>query len=344
MAEIVRGARTIKLSQKGDTLTSMLISDKPLVAKYQNGAVIGSWATDNRTVYAQVLTSLTNTPLSNTQLTAIKWFLNGVEIQDTDTRFEKTTYDIGSTKVPALKIKADIMTGVDTTSTLEFRSNAYTGGFTTAINALISILKENVSANTYNAYIIDSNGRGATITTQFPSVTLKAIIEKGGIETTTNITYQWHKSTLDEVKDLANDPIKDNRMLLPGKTGQTLTLTSADVQTYDTYICEFFESGKLIKTAIISVRDETDTKELMYNVTGNENALDVGQSIVYKPKVVMRGTTTAAAGNWVYKYQKVKMDGTNVGNQATGTAYTLTYADVVAIGDEVMVLFEATES
>lgn len=344
MAEIVRGNRTIKLSKKGDTLTTMLISDKPLVAKYQNGAVIGTWTTDNRTVYAQVLTSLTNTPLSSAQLTAVVWKFNGVVIDDTDVRFEKTSYDVGSIKVPALKIKADIMGNIDTTSSIEFTSNAYTGGFTTSINAIIFVTKESISANTYSAYIIDANGRGATITTQFPNVALKAILEKGGVETTNGITYQWHKSTLDEAKDLANDPIKDNRMLLPGKTGQTLTLTAADVQTYDTYVCEFFEAGKLVKTAVISVRDETDTKELMYNVTGSESGLDVGQSVVYKPKVVLRGTTTPSVGNWTYKYQKVKVDGTAVGNQATGATYTLTYNDVLAIGDEIMVLFEATES
>lgn len=345
--DLVRGSRTIKLSKKGDTLTTMLIADKPLVAKYQNGTVVGSWtnAAENRTVYAQVLTSLSNTPLSTTQLSAVVWKFNGSVIPEDDARFEKTTYNLGSIVVPALKIKADIMDAIDTTSSIEYSSNAYTGGYTTAINAIINVTKENISANTYTAYIIDANGRGATVTTEYPTVTLKSIIEKGGIELTTGITRQWYKSTLDEAEDLANDSVADNRMLLPGETGQTLTLTAADIQTYDTYIVDVFEAGQLVKSALISVRDETDSLELQYNVSGIEDDLQPGGSIKYQPKVVYAGTTTAAPGTWVYKYQKIKLNGENIGAQTSGTSLTVTYAQIEAANvDEIAVLFEATES
>ena len=344
---IVRGSRAIKLSKKGDTLTSMLIADKPLVAKYQNGVVVGSWANaaENRMIYAQVLTSLGNTPLSTTQLSSIAWKFNGQVIADEDVRFEKTTFNIGSVQVPALKVKADIMNTIDTTSSIEFNANAYTGGYTTPITALINVTKENISANTYSAYIIDANGRGATITTTYPSVTLKAILEKGGIVTTSGITFQWHKSTLDETEDLANDANQDNRMLLPGKTQQTLTLTAADIQTYDTFICEIFEAGQLVKTATMSVRDETDSMELLYNVEGAEDDLQPNGSVKYTPKVVYRGTTTPAPGNFIYKYQKIKVDGTSIGAQTSGTSLTVTYAEIEAAGvDEINILFEAVES
>ncbi|WP_158962602.1 cupredoxin domain-containing protein [Myroides fluvii] len=345
--ELVRGKRTIKIGKKGDTISSSLIADKPLVAKYQNGVVVGSWVNEaeQRTVYAQVLTSLTNTPLSTTQLTNVVWRWNGVVIGGSSSNFEKTTYNIGSIQVPALKIKKDIMNSIDTTSSIEFSANAYTGGYTTAITALINVVKENISANTYNAYIIDANGRGATITTTYPSVTLKAILEKGGIEVTAGITYQWFKSTMDEAEDLANDPIADNRMLLPGKTQQTLTLTASDVQTYDTYICQISENGQLVKSAMMSVRDETDSLELMYNVEGIEDDLQPGGSIKYTPKVVYRGTATPASGSWVYKYQKVKVDGTTIGNQTSGTSVTVTYTEIEAAGvSEISVLFEAQEN
>ncbi|MDM1408049.1 hypothetical protein [Myroides sp. DF42-4-2] len=345
--ELVRGARTIKLGKKGDTISSSLIADKPLVAKYQNGVVVGSWSNEaeHRTVYAQVLTSLTNAPLSTAQLTGAVWKFNGQVISDEDTRFEKTMYNIGSVQVPALKIKADIMNSIDTTSSIEFNANAYTGGYTTAISALINVVKENISANTYNAYIVDANGRGATITTTYPTVTLKAILEKGGIVTTTGITYQWYKSTLDESEDLANDPIADNRMLLPGKTQQMLTLTAADIQTYDTYMVDIFENGQFVKSTTMPVRDETDSLELMYNVEGIEDDLQPGGSIKYTPKVVYRGTVTPASGTWTYKYQKIKLNGSNIGAQTTGASLTITYAEIEAAGvSEISVLFEAQEN
>lgn len=345
--EIVRGSRTIKLGKKGDTISSSLIADIPLVAKYQNGVAVGSWANaaENRMVYAQVLTSLTNTPLSTTQLTAVVWKFNGQVIANTDARFEKTTYSIGSIQVPALKIKADIMNAIDTTSSIEFNANAYTGGYTTAIAALINVAKENISANTYSAYILDANGRGATITSTYPTVTLKAMLEKGGTVLTAGITYQWYKSTLDQAQDLANDSIADNRMLLPGKTAQTLALTAADIQTYDTYLVDIFEGGQLVKTAMISVRDETDSLELMYNVEGIEDDLQPGGSVKYTPKVVYRGTTTPASGTWTYKYQKIKLNGTNIGAQTTGASVTIRYTDIEAAAvSEICVLFEAQEN
>ncbi|MBW3520421.1 hypothetical protein [Flavobacterium sp. NKUCC04_CG] len=343
--ELVRGKRTISLSKKGDSLTTGLIADKPLVAKYQDGVVIGSWVTpaNNRTVYAQVLTSLSNTPVSTTGLTAVKWKFNGLEIADSDTRFEKTTYSIGSTVVPALKIKADIMSALLTTSSIEFTASAYTGGYTTAVNAAISVSKENVSANTYTAYIIDQNGRGAAITALYPTVTLEAILEKGGIPQTTGITYQWFKTTLDPALDLANDPVADNRMLLTGKTQKTITLTADDIATYDTYSVDIFENALKVKTAIISVRDETDTLELLYGVQGSEDDLEVAGQVKYIPKVVLRGTTTIASGNWTFAYQKIKIDGTLLGPKGTGATYTVTGAQVSDAGGEIALLFEATE-
>lgn len=345
--ELVRGSRTIKLSKKGDTISSSLIADKPLVAKYQNGVVVGSWANEaeHRIVYAQVLTSLTNTPLSTIQLTNVVWRFSGSVILDTNTKYEKTTYNIGYVQVPALKIKADIMNNYDTTNSIEFSADAYTGGYTTAISALINVAKENISANTYSAYILDSNGRGATITTTYPTVILKAMLEKGGIVVTTGLTYQWYKSTLDEAEDLANDPVRDNRQLLPDKTAQTLSLTANDIQTYDTYIVDIFENGQLVKSTMMSVRDETDSLELMYNVQGIEDDLQPEGSIKYTPKIVYRGTTTPAPGTWIYKYQKIKLNGQSIGAQTSGTSTTVTYAEIEAAGvDEISVLFESTES
>lgn len=344
--ELVRGARTIRITKKGDTLTSSLIANRPLVAKYQDGVVIGSWAdaANNRTVYAQILTSLSTTPISTASITGFVWKFNGVVISDTDPKFEKTLYNIGSTQVPALKIKSDIMGALSSTSSIEFSANVYSGGYTTPVNCMISVLKENVSANTYSAYIIDVNGRGAAITSQYPTVELEAVLEKGGIPQTAGLTYQWYKMTLDPALDLANDNIADNRMLLPGKTQKKITLTANDIATYDTYMVDIKENNEVVKSAMISVRDETDTLELQYNVVGTEDDLDTGGNIKYTPKVVLHGTSTPASGTWVFSYQKIKPTGALIGAKTTGASLTVTYAEVEAAGGEISVLFEAKDS
>ncbi|MFV0149739.1 hypothetical protein OBJ95_05895 [Empedobacter falsenii] len=344
--DTVRGRRTIRVTKKGDTLSASLIANKPLVAKYQDNQVIGSWAdiANNRIVYAQILTSLSNTPVATASISNIVWKFNGAVISDSDAKFEKTVYNIGSIQVPALKIKADIMNGITTTSSIEFSADVYTGGYTTKINCFISVIRENVSANTYSAYIIDKDGRGATITSQFPTVNLEAVLEKGGVILSTGLTYQWFRMTLDSVKDLANDTLADNRETLVGKTGKILSLTKKDVDTYDTFMVDIKENGQFVKSAIISVRDETDALDLQYNITGSESDLNVGGSVKYTPEVVLHGTTTPAPGTWTFSYQKIKTDGTLVGTKSTGTSYTITYAEVESAGGEIDVLFEATEA
>ena len=344
--DTVRGRRTIRVTKKGDTLSASLIANKPLVSKYQDNQVIGSWAdtANNRIVYAQILTSLSSTPVATASITNVVWKFNGVVISDSDVKFEKTVYNIGSIQVPALKIKADIMNGITTTSSIEFSADVYTGGYTTKINCFISVIRESVSANTYSAYIIDKDGRGATVTSGAPTVNLEAVLEKGGVVVSTGLTYQWFRMTLNSVRDLSNDTIADNRETLVGKTAKTISLTKKDVDTYDTFMVDIKENGQFIKSAIISVRDETDALDLQYNITGSESDLDVGGSVKYTPKVVLHGTTTAAPGTWTYGYQKIKTDGTLVGAKATGVSYTVTYAEVESAGGEIDVLFEATEN
>ncbi len=343
--DTVRGRRTIRVTKKGDTLSASLISNKPLIAKYQDNVVIGSWALEanQRTIVAQILTTLSSLPIASTNISNIEWRFNGAVIADNNTNFTKTTAKIGSTTVPALIVKGDIMASITTVSSIEFSADVYSGGYTTKIYCSISVLREQVSANTYTAYILDKSGRGATITTDTPTLVLEALLEKGGVEVTSGLNYKWYKMTLNSAED-ASDGVTDNRVLIANATGKTITLTAKDISTYDTYQVEISEGSTFIKSAIISVRDETDALDIQYNITGAEQNLDTGGSVKYTPKVVLQGTTTVAPGTWTFAYQKVKTDGTLVGAKSTGASYTVTYADVESAGGELDVLFEATEA
>lgn len=343
--DTVRGRRTIRVTKKGDTLSASLISNKPLIAKYQDNVVIGSWALEanQRTIVAQILTTLSSFPIASTNISNIEWRFNGSVIADNNTNFTKTTAKIGSTTVPALIVKGDIMASITTASSIEFSADVYSGGFTTKIYCSISVLREQVSANTYTAYILDKSGKGATITTDTPTLVLEAFLEKGGVEVTSGLNYKWYKMTLNSTED-ASDGVTDNRVLIANAIGKTITLTAKDISTYDTYQVEISEGSTFIKSAIISVRDETDALDIQYNITGAEQNLDTGGSVLYTPKVVLQGTTTVAPGTWTFAYQKVKTDGTLIGAKYTGASYTVTYADVESAGGEIDVLFEATEA
>ncbi|WP_282635721.1 hypothetical protein [Sphingobacterium thalpophilum] len=355
MAETsVRGSRTLKITKKGDTLSALLVSNKPLVQYFQNGAVQGSWqdATNYRTVTARVMSTLSNVPLATGDASSpvkdVVWRFNGSTVSSSDTRFV-IGKDVNNQ--PTLQIKDDIMANLQGATTIEFSANVFMAGYTTAITAVIDVKREETSDGAYNAYILDVAGNGGIIKTNADgttsTVTLRSILEKGGIEVTTGITYQWWRMTLNDTDDNPND----KRTRIAGATSKDLVITAAMVSATDTFQCEMiFNSGNKL-SPMFSVQDQTDSLDIAYNykvmqgateVNSSESNIDVGQSIVYTPAVVNFGSRTPAAGTWTYRYQKVKADGTLVGASATGATYKVDYADILNAGGQLDVLFEAT--
>lgn len=345
MANVVRGSLTLSVVKKADSMTMRLIAPVPLVAKYNDGNVFDSWseAKNHREVYVQCLSASSSFPLSINVMSARVWKWNGQVIAADDSRFEFFEYTIGSVKVPGLRIKADIMNGVNTTSFIEFSAKVSSAGFEYQMHANIEVNRENVSPNTYNAYILDQANRGAVITQSNQTVTLVAVLEKGGKEVTTGLTYQWSQVTLDEAMDLKNDNVADFRYTIPGATAKTYKVTRDQVDTTATFVVEIKENGVVVGSAMIEVRDETDPLDIVYDTNIPFDAVDEGQTLTVTPKVVIMGTTTQAPGTWTYSYQKAKINGDLIGNKATGAKYSITYQDIASNGTNILLFIEAKE-
>lgn len=343
VADLVRGSLTIGVVKKADSVTMRLIAPIPLVAKYSNDAVFDSWTDpkNHREVYVQCLSAMSSFPLAGGVMSAQVWKWNGQVIAQDDARFQFFEYTIGSVKVPALRIKADIMSGVNTARFIEFSAKISSGGFEYALHSNIEVNRENVSPNTYVGYILDQGNRGAVITQSNPEVTLVAVLEKGGREVTTGLTYQWSQITLDEKLDLKNDAIADFRMTIPGATSKTYKVTRDQVDTTAMFQVEIKEAGVVVFTAMIEVRDETDPLDIVYDTNIPFDAVDEGQTLTITPKVVVMGTTTQAPGTWTYSYQKAKMNGSNIGAKGTGAKYSITYADIATNGSNILLFIEA---
>ncbi|MFD0701738.1 hypothetical protein [Myroides pelagicus] len=343
MANLVRGSITLSVVKKADSMTMRLIAPKPLVAKFQNDNIFDSWkeADNNREVYVQCLSAQSSFPLSGGVMSNKVWKWNGQEITSEDTRFEVFEHTIGSVKVPALRIKDDIMVGVNTTAFIEFSAKVSSGGFTYDMHANIEVNRENVSPNTYRAYILDQANRGAVITQDHQEVTLVAVLEKGGVEVTSGLSYQWSKVTLDETLDLKNDTIADFRYTIPGATQKTYKVTKDQVDTTATFVCTIKENNVVVAQTLMEVRDETDPYDIVYETNIPYDSIDEGQTLIVTPRVVIMGTNTSAGGSWTFKYQKARQNGELIGNSATGAKYNISYADVFAEGGNIKLHMEA---
>ncbi|EHO13850.1 hypothetical protein [Myroides odoratimimus] len=343
MADIVRGSLTLSVVKKADSLTMRLIAPIPLVAKYSNDSIFDSWTDpkNHREVYVQCLSAISSFPLSVNVMSQRVWKWNGQVIDEKDSRFEFFNYTIGSVQVPALRIKADIMNGINTASFIEFSAKISSGGFEYSMHSNIEVNRESVSPNTYRSYILDQNNRGAVITQSNQTVTLVAILEKGGREVMTGLSYQWSKVTLDSKMDLLNDNVADFRMTIPGATAKTYTVTRDQVDTTAMFQCEIKENGIVVGSAMIEVRDETDPLDILYETNIPFDAVDEEQTLIVTPKVVIMGTSTSAPGTWTYSYQKAKMNGTNIGAKATGAKYNISYEDINSNGSNILLFIEA---
>lgn len=343
MANLVRGSMTISVVKKADSMTMRLIAPVPLVAKYSNNNIFDTWTDPNnhREVYVQCLSAMSSFPLSINVMSSRVWKWNGQVITQEDSRFEFFEYTIGSIKVPAIRIKADIMNGVNTTSFIEFSAKVSSAGHEYNMHSNIEVNRENVSPNTYVAYILDQANRGAVITQSNPEVTLVAVLEKGGREVTTGLTYQWSQITLDEKMDLKNDNVSDFRFTIPGATAKTYKVTRDQVDTSAMFYVEIKENNIVVASAMIEVRDETDPLDIIYDTNIPPDAIDENQTLIVTPKVVIMGTAQAAPGTWVYSYQKAKSNGSLIGSKGTGAKYNITYQDVITNGSNILLFIEA---
>ena len=81
--------------------------------------------------------------------------------------------------------------------------------------------------------------------------------------------------------------------MLSGKTTQTLTVTNDMVDTTGVFKAEVYQGGKLIGQDTQSVMDASDPFDLILNPTPEDETIrESGDTVVYKPILVKRGSTT----------------------------------------------------
>lgn len=132
------------------------------------------------------------------------------------------------------------------------------------------------------------------------------------------ITYLWQRienGAWVNVKDTNNQDV----------TTQTLNVTEQEVQTYAKYRCAVYKNSVLLGYGKANIMDSTDPYIIEPNpIPKDETIEDVGDTVVYTPKIVTRGTGAEVSefSNMKYNFIFTASDGVVVGsatNQASGT-------------------------
>ena len=283
--QIVRGSTTLSVVTSGATLSATLEATKTLVQSISGGMVVSAdWTEDGPVIYPDVRSS--NTTANITAFQKVDWYYDNVLITGEDSRFEITTYRVGSVDLPALRIKANLGLEMESRKRVFAEMSVDAGGYTDTVTASTEVSRENVSASTYIPEIAMTNG--GVVTTDVPEITLAANLYQGG-QPVSGYTAEWYKV-------VANDTVGEEDGLEPlGKSGTSITLTKDDIDLMQTILVLYKVGGLTKATATADVRDETDPYEMLFEHSNAGGVVDKVNGCTTTARVVVAHTQEEVA-------------------------------------------------
>lgn len=303
---VVRGQIKLTRFRQGDTLTSVLISSRPLVQYvYPDGGVFPDWEIidggypNSPVVTPSIASNISSLPLSGDEIKNPVWFYDGNKITSDDNRFQIIT-DHTDLKLPALRVVSNLMDGVTTNKTIRLECEAFTGGVSTPLFLTIDVQRQEINEATYSGEIAAKNG--GMISETSPTEQLTARLMKGGRPVDkpdidpSNETWEveWWRvvsydrgaeeeiGTIDPVTGDIIDGVDDGLRKI-NKEGRTITLTADDVHLSDTFMAKFIlkENSTEVAYATRVVLDLTDSLMLKFThdpATGvvEKTRIDIG--------------------------------------------------------------------
>lgn len=294
--------------EDGTTLHGNLAVEGSLSQAWNGQSAVPDWtiAANQPLIYLTLLSGGTLVAPSND----FKWLYNGVEIADSDTRFQKTTkvvtYGTGASQqsvtMPALKIVANLASSANVdVDLITFEGNYIINGtgisFTATAQIRISTISTGSSLGVINFHngISDITAKGQTV------VAYGMLYNPDGTADST-VTTKWYLN--DSSTPTAGTTIE-------GHTN-AYQVTEANVVDHATLRCEFYKGSDLLYTAYASVDDMQDP-EFMYvqynGNNGNAASLRKGETASFQIWVGTRTDPTPIGGttNPTYSIIKVKL-------------------------------------
>ena len=306
--------------EDGTTLHGNLASDKSLTQAWNGSTAVPNWTTPSEqpTIYLTLLSGATLVKPSE----GYKWYYNGTEITESDTRFQITTKSVtyaGQTiaDMPALKIVANLAssTNVDV-DVITFKGDYVINGtgVSFACDAQIRI-----SAITANGKIgvINFVGGVSDITEAGQTITMYGKLYGSDGQSDTTATTKWY--------------LNDSTTPVSGQTidGQenAFQVTESQVVDHATVRCEFYDAqNNLLYTAYAGIDDMQDP-EFMYiqynGNNGNAASLRKGETASFQIWVGKRNDAGVLGGASSPTYPIIKvllLNGSGSVITATGLA------------------------
>lgn len=306
--------------EDGTTLHGNLAADGSLSQAWNGQSAVPDWTvpTNQPTIYLTLLSGGDLVEPAND----FKWLYNGVEIADSDTRFQKTTREvtIGSTtkSMPALKIVANLANShnVDV-DLITFQGNYIINGTGISFSATAQIRISEIAEGSSLGVINFHNGV-SDITTKGQNIVAYGLLYNPDGTPNTSVTTKWYLN--DSSTPTAGTTIEGH--------ANAFQVSEGDVVDHATLRCEFYKNTNLIYTAYASIDDMQDP-EFMYvqynGNNGNAASLRKGDTATFKIWVGTRTDPTPIGGKATPTYNSIKVklldgDGNVIMDSGLGTS------------------------
>lgn len=160
------------------------------------------------------------------------------------------------------------------------------------IQASYNIPIQQSTGTSYRVTIAAGDNKNFVLREKGESCILKALASQGGETITKGLSYQWLKPGLLDWEQIQ------------GKTGQTLTVSTEDINTYGEFMVRVYRDNAEIGSDIQSVMDASDPFDIDPHPNPEDETISEDESgngqVTYTPVVVKRGTNVKALDTTFY--------------------------------------------
>ena len=160
------------------------------------------------------------------------------------------------------------------------------------IQASYNIPIQQSTGTSYRVTIAAGDNKNFVLREKGESCILKALASQGGETITKGLSYQWLKPGLLDWEQIQ------------GKTGQTLTVSTEDINTYGEFMVKVYRDNAEIGSDIQGVMDASDPFDIDPHPNPEDETVSEDESgngqVTYTPVVVKRGTNVKALDTTFY--------------------------------------------
>lgn len=160
------------------------------------------------------------------------------------------------------------------------------------IQASYNIPIQQSTGTSYRVTIAAGDNKNFVLREKGESCILKALASQGGETITKGLSYQWLKPGLLDWEQIQ------------GKTGQTLTVSTEDINTYGEFMVRVYRDNAEIGSDIQGVMDASDPFDIDPHPNPEDETVSEDESgngqVTYTPVVVKRGTNVKALDTTFY--------------------------------------------